>query len=316
MVNARAQNKTDCPISSDRNIGGRADDQLLVEGIKSECVSSTEENDVHFYASLRDSSRHRLTESSSPRVTLSHTPRRGPEEKNGSCGEMGIPVIFNMHEVDQNALKSENYFESRWLLRGASMKGIGNRRKSRQSERGCCSYYRSCDRQGEGQGEGGGQRGGEGQEEVKGKGQGQCVRERQSNGINTADDSKTRDGIVARNNNHICQSSSTIDSICVCASDCGLYCRAMLETEIFAQFEEIAKGLDAQQLHILRLSESFAARERQWQSEVRGRGRGRGRGRWKLVEGICLTLILSFCVHLPVHFSVSLSMTSIYLSMH
>jgi hypothetical protein len=299
MVNARAQDKTDCPISSDRNIGSRADDQLLVEGIKSECMSSTEENDIYFDASRRDSSRHRLPESSSPRVTLSHTPKRGPEEENGSCGEMEIPVMFNVHEVDQNALKSDNYFESRWLSRGASMKGIVTRRKNRQSERGYCSYYRRCDRQGEGQGEGEGQRGDEGHEEVKGKGQGQGqgARERQnnicfeSNGINTADDSKTRDGIVARNSNHICQSSSTTDSSCVCASDCGLYCKAMLETEIFAQFEEIARGLDEQQLHILRLSESFAARERQWQSEVRGRGEGEGEGegdgrQWKAFDAV------------------------------
>jgi hypothetical protein len=295
MEKARAQDKTDCSASSDRNIGSRA---LLVEESKYACVYSTKENDDQFNTSRRDTSRFRLTAPSSPHVTLLQTPIRGSEKKNGSGCEMGFPFILNVHEVDQSAVKSKSYFESRWLSRRAAMKGIGKRRNSRQSERACCSYCRCCDGQGEGEGGGEGQKEVKGQEEREGERQDNvCV---ESNGIDAANYSKIRDGIVASNNSHNCQSSNTIDSSCVCVSGCGLCCRSILETDIFAQCEEIARGLDAQQCSILRISESFTARERQWLSEVRGR---------EAEEGIFLRFTIIFFL-MSVCLSISLSYVS------
>lgn len=70
--------------------------------------------------------------------------------------------------------------------------------------------------------------------------------------------------ITASNHHHHhdCEGS---DSSSGCSCGCSLAGKAILETEIFAQLKETARGLGTQQLNILKLEESFSVRERQKQ---------------------------------------------------
>ena len=292
---ARAQDKRNCPVSSHSDADRRADERLFAEENKTKYASGTGESNIHVDSSSKNTSRYQLSTASSPCVNHTHIPSRGAEKKNERSYVMKVPEKYSLHNMDENIARSENYFESRWLSREAAIEGMGSRGESAQSEIGCCSSCPCCRRQMEGEGQG----------EVKERGQGEI----QANVcdaisfIDTANDSKASDGIVA---NHGCKASNSIDSSCIrgCIRGCGCGWHEALEREIFAQFKEIARGLDEQQLNILKLSETSPARERLWQSEVRegegGRGRESKSRQWNRFP-LCVIVSLFFlCVCLPV----------------
>jgi hypothetical protein len=268
-------------------------------------------------SSRKNLSRYQLSTASSPCVTHAHIPSRGAEKKNERSYEMKIPEKFSLHDMDENTASSENYFESRWLSREAAIEGMGRRGESAQSEIGCCSSCPCCRRQMEGEGQG----------EVKERGQGE-IQANVCNAISfidTANDSKASDGIIA---NHGCKASNSIDSsIRGCIRGCGCGWHEALEREIFAQFKEVARGLDEQQVNILKLSETSSARERLWQSEVREGGKEGEGGKARAGRGTDSPFVLLFlpfscvCAYLSIDLSIclptclSVSLSSIWILM-